>query len=179
MPRRTVKAAGGSAPSSPSSSSSSPAAAPPAPSIKPKPGSKIAPCRNTRGPQAATGRRARSELPMNIYLGRGKGSRCIYIYIQSHTFPPRKRLCEHILHEISVLLFKSSNGAPRGSLQRAGGWVQHRAAASAPSVVDEASQEPQAGQQQPLGHLKNTGLDPFSPSARGAGWVLSKYISKP
>lgn len=137
------------------------------------------PWRNTRGPQAATGRRARSELPMNIYLGRGTGSRCIYRYIQSHTFPPRKRLCEHILHEISVLLFKSSNGAPGGSLQRAGGWVQHRAAASAPSVVDEASQEPQAGQQQPLGHLKNTGLDPFSPSARGAGWVLSKYMSKP
>lgn len=67
--------------------------------------------------------RAKSELPMSIYLGRGKGSRRIYIYIQSHTFPPRKRPREHILHEkvSRLLLFKSWGCAPKGSLWRASG----------------------------------------------------------
>lgn len=51
----------------------------------------------------------------------------MYIYIQSRTFPPRKRPRERILHEkvskslLLLILFKSWGCAPKCSLQRASG----------------------------------------------------------
>lgn len=52
----------------------------------------------------------------------------MYIYIQSHTFPPRKRPRERILHErvsrlllLLIIIFKSWGRSPKCSLWSASG----------------------------------------------------------
>lgn len=73
-------------------------------------------------------RRAKVELSGLFIWGGGKGSRCMYIYIQSRTIPPRKRPRERILHEkfsrlllLLLILFKSWGCAPKCSLWSASG----------------------------------------------------------
>lgn len=95
----------------------------------------------------------------------------MYIYIQSRTFPPRKRPRERILHEkvsrvlLLLILFKSWGCAPKCSLWSASG----EGSSLASDAVSRGDGDMFGGSHvtMSLQHLKNVELHLFSPSAQG------------